>query len=763
MPAALAAPAAEASVPEVIVGATPLPGSGVDIDKIPGNVQSLDAAELDPGHTSPLLPIAAARRIPSVSLNNEQGSQYQPDFVYRGFEASPISGTAQGLAVYQNGTRINEAFGDSVNWDLVPQFAVSRLTLQSNSPVFGLNALGGAVTLDMKTGFNSPGAEVQVSAGSFGNLTGYAAWGGHEGAFGFYAAAGGVRDEGFRYASPTALRQAYADFGYEVQRTRIHMSLSAANNYLGALGPTPVQLLALNPRAVYTQPQSMRNTMQLLQLNASFGLTANGTLSANAYHRHYQQRLVDGNTTDVQACVNDSGHFCLGGNGLYPGDVLFSQDGQPVPATVLPPAATPGEIDRTATATSSNGAALQYTLTAALGGLESTLTLGAAIDDSTTDYTAAGELGELLPSLQVVGSGYIIDQGLSETAAPPLESPVAVRSGTHYFGAYFSETLSLNTRLALTFSGRFNSAHIDLTDQTGGTLNSSHSYARFNPGVGLSYRVTDTVTGYAGYSQSNRAPTAGELSCADPHSPCLLDAFLVSDPSLRQVVAHTVEAGMRGNQSVAGDSSSVQWNLGIFRTDNHDDIMLLATPTNGFGYFANVGTTRRQGLDAALSFHSGHWQLDLGYSLVAATFRESLTLASNSPAAGPQGEIFVSAGDHIPLTPEHRFTAAVEYSAARWRIGADARYTSTQFLAGDQSNQEAPLPPYTVVNVHGTYQLSATLQLFAAVDNLFDRTYYTYGAFTRLDGLPPNIVLTDPRTYSPDPPRTYYGGIRWSF
>jgi len=461
--------------------------------------------------------------------------------------------------------------------------------------------------------------------------------------------------------------------------------------------------------------------------------------------------------------VNDSGFLCLGGDGQYPADLLFSQDGRPVPTSVLPPAATPGEIDRTATATSTNGAALQYTLTAALGGLESTLTLGAAIDDSTTDYTAAGELGELLPSLQVVGSGYIIDQGLSETASPPIESPVAVRSGTHYFGAYLSETLSINTRLALTLSGRFNSAHIDLADQTGGTLNGSHSYGRFNPGVGLSYRVTDSVTGYAGYSQSNRAPTAGELSCADPQSPCLLDAFLVSDPSLRQVVAHTLEAGMRGRESVGGDSSGVRWNLGVFRTDNRDDIMLLATPVNGFGYFANVGTTRRQGLEAAFSFHSVHWQLDLGYSLVAATFRESLTLASNSPAADPQGEIFVSAGDRIPLTPEHRITAAFEYSAARWRIGADARYTSSQFLAGDQSNQEPPLPSYTVVDVHGTYQWSAALQLFAAVNNVFDRTFYTYGAFTQLDAVPPNLALTDPRTYSPDPPRTYYGGIRWAF
>jgi iron complex outermembrane receptor protein len=605
---------------------------------------------------------------------------------------------------------------------------------------------------------------VQVSGGSFGNVTGYASWGGRYGALGFYAAAGGVRDEGFRYASSTELRQAYTDIGYEAQRTRIHVSLSAANNYLGAAGPTPVQLLALDPRAVFTQPQSMRNTMQLLQLNASFGVAADGTLSVNAYHRHYQQHLIDGNTTGVQTCGNNPGYFCLGGEGLYPADVLFAADGRPVPTTILPPGATPGEIDRTATATRTNGAALQYSLAAPMGGLENNFTLGAAIDDSTTDYSAAGELGELLPSLMVIGSGSIIDQSQSGSALPPIEAPVAVHSGTRYVGAYFSDTLSLNPRIALTLSGRFNGAHIDLTDETGGSLNGSHDYGRFNPGIGLTYRPTARLTGYVGYSQTNRAPTAGELSCADPHAPCLLGAFLVSDPDLRQVVAHTFEAGIRGGQPVAADSASLRWNLAAFRTDNNDDILLLATPVNGFGYFANVGTTRRQGLEAALSLHSAHWQLDLGYSLVSATFRESLTLASNSPAAGSQGEISVSPGDRIPLTPEHRITAAIEYSpAARWRVGADARYTSSQFLAGDQSNQEAPLPAYTVVGAHGSYQMSRTLQLFVAIDNLFDRTYYTYGAFTQLDGLPPNFALTDPRSYSPDPPRTWYGGLRWSF
>jgi iron complex outermembrane receptor protein len=761
--AAAAESEAGGGLPEVLVTTTPLPGTGVDPDKLPGNVQTLLAEDLDANRRSQLLPLATARRLASVSVNNEQGSPYQPDFVYRGFAASPVAGVAQGLAVYQDGVRLNEAFGDAVNWDLVPQFAVQRMTVQSNNPVFGLNALGGAVTLEMKNGFNYAGAALQLSGGSYGNLTGYGEYGAHQGAFGLYAALGGVRDGGFRYLSPTDLRQAYADFGYEEGALQLHLSGAAANNYLGATGPTPVELLAVNPRAAFTSPQEQRNQMQLLQLAGSFKLAPGSILSFNAYHRHYQQHLVDGNTTAAQTCANEAAWLCLGGASQYPQDVLFSDAGTPVPSSVLPAAATPGEIDRTGTDTDSDGAAAQYALAGKLAGHENSLAVGLTIDDSTTAYSAAGELGELLPTLAVLGAGLIIDQGRSPSAAPPIEAPVSVHSGTRYFGAYLSDTLTLSAPLAITVSGRFNEAHIDLTDQLGTELDGSHSYSRFNPGAGLTYKLAAGMTVYAGYSEANRAPTAGELSCADPASPCLLGSFLVADPPLKQVVAHSAEAGVRGSAILARDGGSVHWSLGMFRTDNRDDILLLAIPVNGFGYFANVGTTRRQGLEAAIRYRDARWEAELSGTYLEATFREGLTTSSNSPAADGQGNIHVQPGDQIPLNPRYRITTSLEYRpTARWRFGADARYTSSQYLAGDESNQEPPLPAYMVVDLHAAWRAAQALELFVSVDNVFDRTYYNYGTFTRLDGLPPNYNLTDARSYSPSPPRSFFGGLRWT-
>jgi len=329
-----------------IVGVTPLPGSGVDIDKVPANIQTLGSQQLFPAGQNDLLPNAAARRLSQVNLNNEQGSQFQSDFVYRGFEASPIAGIPQGIAVYQNGVRINEAFGDMVNWDLIPQFAVNRMTIQGNNPVFGLNALGGAVAIEMKNGFNFHGTEAQLEGGSFGNINGYAEAGRQFGNFAFYGAVGGTHDDGFRFHSPTNLAQGYWDLGWAKEAWTAHLSVSAADSVIGAVGPTPVQLLAQDIRNVFTYPQSIHNEAELVQATSTWQPTSYALLSGDFYYRHFLQHLVDGNTTDVTTCINNAAFFCLAGDNRFPRDALFDSAGNLVPTSVLPAGATTACVAR---------------------------------------------------------------------------------------------------------------------------------------------------------------------------------------------------------------------------------------------------------------------------------------------------------------------------------------------------------------------------------------------------------------------------------
>ena len=751
--------------PVTVVAATPLPGALIDPDKLAGEVQTLSVAPLaEDGRRADVIANLVGGQLASVSLNDEQGSRFQPDLSFRGFTASPISGVAEGLAVYQDGVRLNESFGDGVNWDLIPQFAVRDVTVQSNNPVLGLNALGGAVTLSMKDGLTFDGAQAELSGGSFGNVSGNGQLGRRFGDVGLYLGAGAQHDDGFRYHSPATLRQAYGDLAYQHDRLTLHLSASAALNDIDAVGPTPVQLLAADPRAVFTYPQSMRDEAEMVQMRGTYAVSSTLAFSANLYYRRFRQHLVDGNTTDVRACANDAGQLCLEGAGQYPGDALYDAHGDAVAAGALPPGATPGETDVTHTLTDSFGAAVQAAAAGSIAGHGNSLTAGAAIDQGRTRYAAFGELGAVQANLDVVGAGVVIDQALSPTAAPPIEAPVDVRAQNTYAGLYAIDVFDITPRLSLTLSGRWNSARISLRDQTGGGLNADHRFSRFNPGVGLAYRIAAPLSAYAGYSEANRAPTAGELSCADPTSPCLLDAFLVSDPALKQVVARNVEAGLRGRLSASALPGVFTWNLSAYRTLSQDDILLVATDINGFGYFQNAGDTLRQGVDLNLGYRDGRLRVALGYTYLDATFRNAQTLSSNSPAADANGLIYVKPGDRLPMMPANRLTLSTDYDLTRAvSLGADLRWQDGQYLVGDSSNQEPKLPGFATVSLHAVYRAGPGLELFGEVQNLFDRRYYTYGAFAQLGGLPPSVSLSDPRTYSPAEGRSITVGARLRF
>ncbi|KIZ37878.1 TonB-dependent receptor plug domain-containing protein, partial [Rhodopseudomonas palustris] len=176
-------------------GPTPTPGAGIDVDKVASSINAVGAAQIQ--RTGSLnIADALQQRVPGVVLSDVTGNPFQPDVQFRGFVASPVAGTPQGLAVYQNGVRVNEAFGDTVNWDLIPTAAIRSVTVVTNNPAFGLNALGGAVNVQMKDGFNYQGAELDVMGGSYGRVQGSAQWGKQVDQFAIYGALEGLHDGG---------------------------------------------------------------------------------------------------------------------------------------------------------------------------------------------------------------------------------------------------------------------------------------------------------------------------------------------------------------------------------------------------------------------------------------------------------------------------------------------------------------------------------------------------------------------------------------
>jgi iron complex outermembrane recepter protein len=753
-------PAPEPAPAADLVAITPIAGSEIARDKIPANVQTLGASDFAVDKTPNLID-ALVRGLPGVSTSDQAGNPYQINIDYRGFTASPVPGTPQGIAVYQNGVRINEAYGDVINWSFIPERAIERLTLMPNNPVFGLNAIGGALSMQMKNGFVYHGTELEALGGSFGRISAGAQSGGQNGNVAAYVAADAVSDQGWRdFSSFSQLRRIYADLGGRGEQTELHLMFTGADNYLGAVVATPVELLNRRWSAVYTWPQTTRLQLAFLEGAASYQPSDVLSIQGLSYLRWFRQAHVDGNNSDAQPCAIPSGFLCIG-DGFTPINQNF-----PVPDT-LPPGAFFGEIDRNWTATTSYGGSVQATSTGRLAGYDNHLVMGVSIDHGLTHFAGNSELGTVEPNLFVAGTGVFIDQPAADL------TPVGLQANNTYTGVYATDTLDLTSKLSLTAGGRFNAAQIELFDETGTNplLNGQNYYQRLNPVVGLTYRLAPHLTAYAGYSEANRAPTPLELGCSDPAHPCMIDTFLIADPPLKQVVAHTYEAGVRGTGAVGG--GQMNWGLGVFRTEATDDIINVASAVVPmFGYFQNAATTLRRGLEAKASYGWRRWTAYANYTYVDATYQSAMTLQSpNNPAADMNGDIHVVPGDHIPAIPAHRFKAGFEYAVpGQWKVGANLSVFGSQYLIHDDSNQNPKVPPYWVVNLHGSYQLSKEIELFGLVQNLFDLHYYSAGTFfdnggfnSNTLGAPNFLVLGDPRTFLPGAPLAVYVGARARF
>ena len=200
-----------------VIGTTPLPGTGIDRDEVPANVQTLTSSDLRREGSASIVN-SLEDQAGSINANDDVVDPFQPDIIYRGFEASPVLGTPEGLAVYQNGVRVNEAFGDSTNWDLIPDLAIRRIDLISSNPVYGLNALGGAVVVTMKDGFTYKGFEGEAAGGSWGQRSFSFEYGTQIADYSAYIAGRIYDDDGWRKFSPDHVQQLYADFGRRWER-----------------------------------------------------------------------------------------------------------------------------------------------------------------------------------------------------------------------------------------------------------------------------------------------------------------------------------------------------------------------------------------------------------------------------------------------------------------------------------------------------------------------------------------------------------------
>ena len=736
----------------VVIAPTPLPGSGVDRDKSPGEVQVLNSAEIASTGAPDALR-SLNEQVGAVNLDSAAGNPYQPTLFYHGFEASPLQGVSEGLAVYVDGVRFNQAFGDTVNWDLIPDIAIDRMTLEDANPVFGLNALGGALNLHLKTGFDYKGGEVDASGGSFGAREGEFQYGATYGNTALYVAADALHQDGWRDLQSSDISNAYGDFGWRGDGAEVHLSGRWANTALNGPGTAPIELLAADSRAQFTAPNAIQNNDWDVTLTGDFKLSANLSLDAEAYYSAFRQAVENGNSANDTPCNDGSGLLC--------DDSGYSTTtgGATIPAFLGPSPFAYSELDEQTTKTRAYGASAQLVSTADLFGLANHGVIGGSFDGAKTSFSAISYIGGLTTVSRVfIGPGLVIDE-------PGDNVPVDVDVTDADSAVFFTDTLDLTPRLSATASARYNDVEVDLHDKLGGDLTGDHHYSRLNPAIGGAYRVTPWLTAYAGYSEANRAPTPAELSCAGPNDSCSLANFFVGDPNLKQVIAHTVEAGLRGRAPML--DGALSYNLGLYRTDLTDDIVFINSVTLGRAYFTNIGGTRRQGVDAEVRFKDKRWDAYVAYSHTDATYRSGFVeSAGGNPDGDVNGNLTITPGDRLPGIPQDQVKLGVTVRPTdQLSIGATAVGQSGGFLFGDEANLTSQLPGFFALNLNASYQVTANIQVFARVDNLTDARYYTFGTFSPTTSvfLAQASNATNPRSYSLAAPVGEFGGVRVSF
>ena len=742
-----------------VVGTTPLAGTSLSPTEIPLPVQAASRRDIENSGALDLSDFLN-KRLNGIYINEVQGNPFQPDVNYRGYTASPLLGTPQGVSVYMDGVRLNQPFGDVVSWDLVPSFAISEVSLiPGSNPLFGLNTLGGALSLQTKDGRDRNHTEIGFTGGSFGRKLGEFEHGGSNSkGLNWYVGTNLFFEDGWREHSPSNVRQFFGRLGWQNADTSLGLTAFYANNSLIGNGLQDQRLLWADYNSVYTIPDKTANLMPSFNFMARRRV-GKVQLSGNVYQRYIRTNALNGDINDdsLDQSVyqpNAAERAALAAAG-YTG---FPTSGESAANTPFPKwrcigqallRDEPGEkcnglLTRSHTGQHNIGFSAQGTWFETVGAWRNQLTAGGAFDHSSVGFSQLSELGYLNPDRSVTGVGAFGD-GVTggNNDGVPFDTRVDLDGRINTGGFYVTDAVS-GKNWNFTFAGRYNHTTVNNHDRAHPTgaesLTATHTFDRFNPAAGVTYSPAGTLNLYFSYSEGSRAPTSVELGCANPDLPCKLPNAMASDPPLDQVVARTFEAGVR-----SGTETKLSWSAGWFRAQNSNDILFVASTATGFGYFKNFGKTQRQGFEADVHGRISRLSIGGGYTFLDATYQSSETVdgSGNSTndnalkgARGLEGEIQIKPGDRIPLTPRHMLKAYADLRATK-RLNLDLNLvaTSSAIARGNENNLHRAdgvyyIGPgqsggYSVLNLGGRYQLQKHVELFGQIYNLLNHRYYT--------------------------------------
>ena len=710
---------------------TPLPSIGLPINMVPSSIQTVNGQEINQ-QAGVSVADYMVNNLQGVTVNEVGGNPYQLEINFRGYNATPISGNPQGLSVYVDGVRMNQPFSNTVLWDLIPDFSIESMQMVAGSnPVYGLNTLGGAISMQTKSGRTFNKKAIDFSAGSWGRQTSLMEAGGisEDGSYDYYIGYQHFTEDGWRDYSPSHVNQLFTKVGWESDTSRYEVSYSGAHNLLIGNGLTPKDLLGSDLEGIHTLEDETKNNYGKLVLSATEFWDDATMFSGNAYWLRSDRKTGNGDLNDEYA---------------NPGD-------------------DEGVQNATGTKQDAYGANGQITFDQDWLGRRNQLIVGVALESSIIKFAQTEQ-----------EQATLLANGFFGGALGDVEQTTGLTGKTKSAGLFATNTHSLNDRWDINTAARYNFIQVnneDTFNPAGGatSLTGNAHYERINPSVGLTFHPNDNYTTYASYSESNRAPTSIELGCSNEAQPCNLPTQMADDPPLEMVVAKTVEFGARGKIA-----NNMSWNAAIYSGKNQDDILFVyANASNGLGYFTNVDETTREGIDLGFSGQFDDLSLEVNYGFVMARYGSDFTIANEVNTSSDGDAIQIKDGDYLPNIPKHHMKIRANYRInPSWFVGATVSAFSKSYMMGNENQGhdasqgiQGETPGYAVMNLDSQYYIGENWQLSLKAINIFDNEYYTGGrlAETRVQTDRSFGNEREVASLIPGAPRAAWLGLRYEF
>jgi outer membrane receptor protein involved in Fe transport len=736
-----------------VIGVSPVASFNIPLNQYPGNIQVLRENDIESQKSSSFSELLG-RSAASVNLNEIQGNPFQLDLNYRGQRLSPVLGSSQGISAFLDGVRINEAFGDVISWDMLPESAISTITMiPGSNPMYGMNTLSGALVMTTKNGLTHEGNEVELTAGSFGRKRADVGVGRNLGnGYHAYAAATTFKEDGWREKSDSKLTNAFIKFGRDTEKTSWNLSVLGGTSDLKGNGLAPHDMYTTNYRQGYTFYDITENKSQQISFSGTHKLSNEEKLSLTTWYRHAKRK---GNNGDVNEdyrsyleCLDASsgtyGNRCTDANGT------FESDEQAI-------------INKNESKQDSYGVTFQWDKQYGAHKILS----GVTLQQSKTRYQQwEGDAGEFSLSREALLSnvtGYTQQadhKGKTTQYAIYLGDVYSPIPGTLFMGALRYDYAKVNNRLRSLEDGE---------TEMDPEQNETFTYRKLNPSFGFSQVLNKQATIFGNWSQGMRVPTAFELGCSDQANPCRVPTGLQDDPYLKPIISQTAEIGFR-----LFPTEKTRITIAAFHNINKDDVMFVRPPTVGQneGIFQNIGNTQRDGVELTARHRESRWEAGVSYTYLKARYKSAVELPSL------EDSITTKSGTRIAGLPEHFFKFAAMYRlTSQVRVGGDVQLFGSQVVAGNETKNTTSegsedaigkdkLAGYGILNLNANYEYVRGLNFFVRVNNVFDKKYASfatlgYNLFENgqiRDEVAPGSVF-----YAPGAPRAVFAGARYEW